>query len=1418
MQTLPDSRVAFREVGFGRQVGWDEVVMDCQWIPWQRRVLRLGELPATDHHGWPLASAGRSLRDQRALPVLVLLGERGMGKSVAMQQECASLKERGDQAVLLDLGQCTEASLAKAELEEAFRPPDEPGDWYVLLDGLDEGLDDLSSLDLHIARAVERLEAPDRERLRLRISCRTARWPERMWDTLRRLWPEQALEMTSLVPLSRNDVARAALGTGIADADVFTALVQQRALVALATHPVTLRQLLIGYVDSGRLPDTAQKAYHDACLHLCGETRRPTNPQLLQGQASPEHLLAVAARAAAALQVGRHTALSDVQEPPRMLPSDLQLSQLHGGTEPGHLGSVSCTLDELRRLTASSLLVPMGTLRWVFAHQSYREFLAARFLEARNMSPEVQRELLWIGDGPTRHVLPMHQEVAAWRAGSDPTVFEDLLRDDPLVLLLADLPGHPEENRARTVDALFVLLKRDDAVTLDSASLHRLNHPRLAGQLRPHLKNRAEWNVLNAAASIARACRLPELAGDLLDVAEDRGVYEGVRVLALSGVTSSDDEAVERIRALSQDSSAEVAATALRQLRPDHISLVDFLDRVRDPDPRLFGTARRLRGEIPELLDTTEITEAVSWADRTLRDPASGASPVLAVAILARAVTLADQTDEPDALLACVASAMQALAGNHDLLFNGRLNTQVEGLERALADEPNVRRRLALHLLERCSEDELLSLLTELHGGILPQADSLYWMENWDRLSAVDIALSRQAVRFSPPEEPETQARAQDARAAHPTLRDVTDFWDNPPAEAPWQREQREERERALAEARRNAYNEADLRAALNDVLAARSDQVRRAWTQVIHHLHRTADGTPPPHTTQPLLTLLDQAPSRPSPGTDLEPQLVRAARHVLQTAPPLGADAITPSGALHYRAVPELTAFDLIDDPITLPSDQLRSAGWAVALASAQTFRPRAADIQRRFLPVCTQHAGHALPTLLTDVLDRADDETTRAMACAFAAIPGCAALPVLHAWAEHPGRTAEQWHTVLGELAVAGDVGALNRLARALATDPSGHQAQSPERTRWMLAARMLLRCESLPTHWPDIRRRLNDPAILTEFRDSLDRLPILSGEWTTGVSQLPEKDLADLYTLLVDHIGTNALEIQPGRERDDTLVAMGRALPNLLAGRTTPQAAAELRNLARRYPSQAQLRVQARSTARAAASIHSTPISPEDLIRLADSSDLRWIDDEHHLLDIVEESLTRFRRALHGPNGLIVALWNRRQPGVNHTEWWPCWEEDLSDITAAFLLQDIGGNRVVINREVQIRRPGFPGLRTDIQIEAPAREGIGEDPIKVVIECKGCWNETLKTALREQLVDQYLQTPRTAGLFLTGYFHCDRWDEKRQRNCPKTGHSLDEVAVHQREQARITREGGAVVSSVTLDCALPSKGSDWRMETVD
>jgi hypothetical protein len=1357
------------------------------------------------------------LADERAFSLLVLRGEWGMGKSFALEQEHRDLETAGHVVRRLNLGNCgTDASRAAAKLGAVFQPPAEATEWHVLLDGLDEGLDDLPDLDQLIVEQLEDLADEARRSLRLRISCRSARWPSGLETDLRRFWPADAVEVVGLAPLSRDDVVLAADTVGLEDPTAFCRAVQQRGLVALATHPMTLRQMLTSYTARGSLPDSTAEAYHEACLHLCKEIRRPKRTELRRTQATAETLFAAAARVAAALQFGPYTALVDGGSPStESAVADLELSRLASGNEPGPLGSpVPCTMNELSQLTESSLLLPLGDYRWAFVHKSYREFLAAEFLRAREIQPAVERELLWIGDGPSRHVLPAHQEVAAWRSNTSTTVFEDLLRDDPLVLLLADLPRRTERDRGRVVEALLALLKSDDTIRLDNTTLHRVDHPEIADQLRPHLNATTEVNLLFGAVGMARACRRPELTPDLLALAEDQDAYTDVRVSALLGITEPQTEAVERMRALMNDDSPEVVAAALRQLWPHHITLTEFLGHARDPEPDLIGRAYMLRQEIPELIHATDVEEAVNWARNTCCDTTEGGSTTLAVAVLARAVSLAGQSSTPDALLSEVAEALVGLADRHELLLRQHVHTPLQDLAAALGKDLEVRRTLASVLMTRVTDEQLFALHTgRLTRALLPREDALYWMEHWDLLSGIDERLARLAVAFPPPEDQADLDRARAARASHPSLHVATAFWDNPPEEASWEREQRELEE---AERRRHTYDEAALRKALAGVLAAGPDEVRSAWGRVVAELHRTADGSSPKWDNSWLMAVT-KAPSRPSAGTELDSLLLQAAHYVLCVVQPLSAERLIPHGALGFANAPELAALGLLDSLPAIPAEPGRWAGWAVALSSLHADGD-AQEMQQRLLLVCTSRAEGELARLMTEVLDGVRDDVVRTIARASAELPQDEIRHALRTWAAHEDRRPEQWQGVLSELAVRGDTNASVQLAAVLTDDPSDHGPQSPEHVRWMLAAVALLHLTVLPAFWPLIRRRLDTPATLEAYLQALTRLPAPPGSWPSAAGLLPEGSLADLYRLLVNHIGIDDVANAPLHSGfvgdDDRLLEMARSLPNILAHKGTLEAAAELRSLADEYPAIWRLRVEARTTTLAAAARYAVPVEPEHLIRLADTARLRWIADERHLQDIVLESLERFAQALHRPNGLITALWNRDQAGVNHSEWWPCWEEDFSDVVATFLLHDIGGHRVVVNREVQVRRPGFPGLRTDIQIEVPTQEGAGNDPIKVVIECKGCWNASLDTALDQQLVAEYLQTPRTAGIFLTAYFHCDRWGHSKQRKCPARAHSFAEVRLHQEREAETQRQmKGVSVVAVTLDCGLPARGDEWR-----
>jgi hypothetical protein len=197
-------------------------------------------------------------------------------------------------------------------------------------------------------------------------------------------------------------------------------------------------------------------------------------------------------------------------------------------------------------------------------------------------------------------------------------------------------------------------------------------------------------------------------------------------------------------------------------------------------------------------------------------------------------------------------------------------------------------------------------------------------------------------------------------------------------------------------------------------------------------------------------------------------------------------------------------------------------------------------------------------------------------------------------------------------------------------------------------------------------------------------------------------------------------------------------------------------------------------------------------------------RWIDNEDDLLDLVLESLERFQKSLTGQSlPAVETLWRWDGAGQSRSNFQPKDEEALSDDVARWLRADLGTNAgVVVNREVQPRR----GNRTDVIVEA-VRSGVSPDSDKcvIVIEVKGCWHPEVKTAIESQLVDDYLRPNGwRCGIYLVGWFVCDRWKIPKNR---LAGKNLADAKMELKGYAKATMQNAQYVrvESFLLDCSL-------------
>ncbi|MFG2134786.1 hypothetical protein ACGFNV_44530 [Streptomyces sp. NPDC048751] len=1339
------------------------------------------------------------LDDMRDVPVVVVLGERGAGKSVALEQEQALLgPQEAGAASLLHLGRDVADTASAAAVLHEHLSAEQDGPLYVLLDGLDEGLSDIPGLDRVLLLQLRALQLRQREGLRLRITCRTTRWSETLESGLQQLWPGPGqVALMTLAPLSRQDIQSAAEQHGL-DGAAFTEQVASRGLGALAQQPVTLVPLLKAQARGEELPKTVAEAYEQACRTLCTETWAQGFVQR-QERPAADHLLEVARWTAAALQFGRTPALTD-REP--VLENELHLDSLSGPGIPGAVPQLECRRHELLHLTESGLLTPVGQRRWVFAHRSYQEYLAAQYLRDR-IAPAVRNELLWAGSGTARHIVPEHEEIAARLAVDDPALFEDLLATDPRVLLLADLSCLPDASRLRTVQALLEAAPDEDFDRLDFTLLERLSHPHLARQLAPLLTRDTDQNQVYLALSIAAQCRPAELTPALLSFAEDTTVPTRLRSFALYAVAeeSLQDDAVEaRLRALATDAKTSTAEAALEHLWPQHLRVAEYFDLLPDQQP---FTYRPQLEKAMDLVTREHVTEALDWCIAALetQSPKSLAATVL----LARCIRLIGHLDlagGPAPGEEQAGQALVALAAHAELSSTADARTPLEYLRDSLDAVPALRRRLADYVLRHSSQEQVLELTFDTpEVGLFPEEDLLYWAERWTDLSPETRHIAKSLFSHRQrPDEARLRGALDKARQADEELRDATAWWDAPPSKWQLRRQAREQEEQ-----QRNTFDEQAFRAALEAVHTAAPDQVRAAWRTVLGHLYRTSDGQPVKDGSA-RLNAVAAAPSYPPEGSALHTTLSRAALHVLATAPAWQAHDVSAVGT-EWIDIPELTVTGCVPADswqAALPGIRTEQwAGWALALAT-MSLPTQETDLHYSLFRRCARHGGHAFETALAMSLDRLDPYRLAELVRFLHTLEAADALAVIRDWALKPDRSAAAWAAVTVTLSSLGDSPARDQVKQTVAAGPLPDGASSdPE--RWRTAAHAVMADTDLPESWPHIRRAFDDGELCRAVIDGLAAAG--PGRWPAGVAELEEADLADLYERLCswEELRKPRPEREPGvaywTTPQETLHDLADALPQQIARKATFQASEQLSRLAAvtsRHPTW--LRRLARATARQAAQQQSRPLPVHQLRKLASDHSLRVISNEAQLLDVTMEALDRVQEALSGPNGMAILLWNRTAAAAYSTMW-PTWEEDFSDLVMGLLKTHLGGRRIILNREVQIDRPGAQGGRTDIHIQA-ADPSHNAEPFTVVIEAKGCWNPGLSTALAKQLVARYLRHPRTAGIFLVGFFDCAQWHSEHRKPCSPS-HTRQQIEAKQ--QALAAQQDVAVRARV-LDCRPP------------
>ncbi|MBZ5589774.1 MAG: hypothetical protein LAO05_14555 [Acidobacteriia bacterium] len=1286
------------------------------------------------------------------------------------------------------------------------------GSLVLFLDSYDECLLDLGSL--HKVLLAELRKCPV-ERFSLRVACRTADWPFRLEDRLRHLWGDNKVKMLELWPLRREDVASAAEAERI-DVEAFMQAILANQAVPLATQPITLKFLLGAYLAHGKLASSATELYEEGCLRLCEEVNED---RLLSGHAGrlpARQRLQVASRVAALQVFCNRLALCAGAPESDASNAELRPSEVVGGDEVVDGLAFNVNRDAINETTATALFASKGPHRLGFAHRSFAEFLAARYLKALDFSPNQVLSLVTGQSDGHASVVPQLAGTVAWLAGTVPVLLRELLSCAPEVVLRGDLATLGPAERAALAAALLAAF--DEERLLDvRRGFHehyaKLNHPGLGKQLLPFIKDKARGPVVRRVAiDIAERCHLVQLQNPLVEVFLDTSDTIETRIQAGWAISRIADPSTRaRVRpvlamAPRDDPDDEMKGCALRALWPGLITAEELFPFLTRPQrSNLLGAYRSFLWDLPTTLRAEDIPPALAFLQRIA--PIHSLDPLDDVAdgIIKRAVELALEPPVFGALVGHIAHAMKEPA------FEWGYRRRSTLLE-MLVDKPSLRLDLASALLRTLpTADREWQIAVSSLAWLLGVADIPWMVDQLEHRAEGPIrnALARLiSLHFQGCDGESTDlvlAATQRVPLLANELRwaigpvDLDSEWaDN--MRSLHKRQQEFESERA---ARSDLSPPPEVR--IVELLGTFDPEHPETWIPIDFELLRLADNR---QLIDELNSDLTAGWAWPRLDVETKTRVTKAATEFLLHGEPkpetwLGKNLVGRVAFAGYRV------FRLLDsvDPAALANLSYEVwARWACIIVAfpISTGNDEWEAPHRRLVGIAYQRAPESILRTLMTVIDQEAKEGSGYLSIlrkfdvwdkGFArALLDKAGGATLGPEALRCLLTVLLQHKLPEALAFAGDL--IDNLP----------EATTAARERAIAAAK------ALTSTWPEAGWERVWPVISTDGPAGREVLGWLFHRVATEAavtSRLNEGQLERLYMFLEEEFPGVPYEVRTEvasfvGPADSARMAKQAVLEDLRR-RGTRDAVAAIRRLRQSLPHIDWLKWVELDAEQVRVGASWQPPRPLEVMALARSRENTFVEDVHGLLIVIQQSLMRLQDELQCETPAMQFLW---ADTTAHPR--PKDEGALSDFVKLHLERDLRDRGVIVNREVEIRsnRTSQEGERVDIHVDAVRQLPHGDlSRLKVVIEVKGCWNVELKSAMETQLLERYLaDNPGAAGIYLVGWFNCPQWSaEDSRRHAASQFDSIEAATDYVGDQAKTLSDASTQLVATVLDVAL-------------
>lgn len=1380
---------------------------------------------------------------------LILLGEPGIGKSTAMLDELHAVEEKitdsDDICLYINLNGYGNESRLIADIFGS----QEFNNWikgkYVLhlfIDSLDECRVHIPTVANIINSQLNRIKG-HLNRLKLRIACRTAHWPSVLENELPLLWnkndeatpdadsgtDEAKYDVYELAPLRRIDVREAAEKNAINPNEFIDSLVQYE-VVPLAIKPITLEFLINSYKQDSGFPSSKIELYETGCKCLC-EEHNPSWSDIRNRGTADE--LTVAQK----LGLAAHIAATAIfcRKPTIYTRATGQLSDDEILITDLITDNTQYTERNIKEVLATGLFSSRGQQCFGFAHQTYAEYLAALQIVQSDMGLNNIEDLLYNQIDSDKKVVPQLSEVSAWLLSFKNDVLRSIAANDPQVLLKGDAGYYTDEDKSFLVASMLELLEQNRINTRDwdlHSTYHKLKHPGLSEQLRPIIENReSDWRYRYDIIEIAECCELKDLQEILLKISLDTSDNVNVRDAASRAVSRiSDDSIKEQLLPLltNQDNGDfhdQLKGNACRALWPSLVDAQTLFSNLSLPRKENFSGSYSgfLSRELTEGLKTEDIPHAINWLNDLVN---SGKLPYSLERLSNDLVAMAWQNLANSEILEVLAELSCSLFRQHKDLISDREYIEAN---KTIFEKAEVRYLLTEKIVDICEINTFKGIAHHLvkPRSLLVGDEDIQWLVNKVLSAGTNITARKWAriLRYVRKyDDPVNSKLILETSIASEVLRDELGL--SPVvlnSEEARQSREYYEQEKQWQEQQNTPKPPQTLEWLPADRIVHWLSEFEKgklnAWYQLCIEL--TLEDTDKKYYGDRINTLdITTLPGWNNSDENIHSNIIAAAETFLKEKPADPLKWIRKPNSWSWWDIAPNKAFAILKKNAIDKLDRL------------------AVDIWQKWVPAL-------LGISLSGKEEDGQEIGKELIAIAYAKCPDTfiffleIQIDAENALVNHISvheKLDNCWDdricgVVLNKISQPyiniGNFNSFRNILRTLVCrkyQPAIEYSKSLMQQQWseegnrkkVIEASIVLIANTENGCWDSIWPTITSN---TEYgRELLLEFAYLDSTTQVGIlaKRLSENAVAELYIWLVHQFPHSEDPQHDGAHsvgRRDAIARFRDDLLRFLENAGTIESCRAIERIILALPEMVWIKtilVEARKNTRRC---NWEPLTPELFHKLLRHGDVRYVNSEIGLLDVIIDSLGRLEEKLQGQTSSAVDLWNQIDFKRGQERYRPKDENSFSDYAKRHFENDLQ-NRVVALREVQIRRGlgDNQGENTDVYVTLPATDT--RPNLTVIIECKGCWHNELNSAMQTQLVNRYLADNQCrCGLYLVGWFYCSKCYYGACRNTsgnimstkPCHNNSIDDLRSQLNGQAESLSRDDLTIKAIVLNVAL-------------